>query len=142
FIQQNGEKLEGYKYPITQVEAIQYHLKSWLQNRNLTSLPIYSFIVFANRSMIYEVIGEEDSIRNTVFYADEIPLKIMKLDNYLAKSKSGNNQLKNKITQAIIRECEDFDFNVLKKFGIKHKEILAGVHCPACKKLGMKRESG
>lgn len=139
FIQNNGEKLEGYRYPITQVENIQFNLLRWLQNRKLDGLPIYYFIAFSEQSTICNVIGNEDAIRKVVSYVDEIPLRIMKMDDQLKQARSGNKQLKNRIIQAIMNECEDFDFDVFRKYGIDKSEILPGVRCPECGVLGMKR---
>lgn len=139
FIKGDGEKIRGYKHPLIQVETIHHHLQSWLQKRNLTGLPIYYFIAFAERSTVYHVTGDVEPIRKVVSYADEIPLRLMKNEDYLARNTSENNQLKNRIIQAIMRECEDFDYDVVEKLGVRKKDILPGVHCPICGTLGMER---
>lgn len=139
FIQENKEKLEGYKYPITQVEQIQFYLMRWLQERGLSGLPIYYFIVFSEASTLIKVKGDEHSIRRIVSHVDKIQLRLINFDEYLKKNRSGNQSLKNKIINALLNECEDFDYDVLQKFGINRNELLPGVHCPKCSTLGMKR---
>lgn len=139
FTRHDGEKLNGYKYPITQAENAQIHLIQWLQDRELSGLPIYFFIAFSEYSTIINVTGNEESIGKVVTYVDEIPLRIMKLNEQLKKNNPSNNQLKNKIITAVMNECEDFNYNVFKKFGVDHREIITGVECPACGEIAMER---
>src|SRR5699024_4897263 len=76
FIQNNGEKLHGRKYPITQVENSQFHLLRWLQQRGLGGLPIYYLIAFSEQSTIINVSGDEGAIRKVVSYVGEVPLRL------------------------------------------------------------------
>lgn len=141
-LQHTGEKLLGYKYPITQVEMNVYHLMRWLQNRGLAGIPIYYFIAFAEQSTIIHVKGEEESIKKVMAYVEEIPLRVMKMDASHSKQKTVNQQLKNRIVNAILSECEDFTYDVLEEFNINKQQIQPGIHCPQCRKLGMKRAYG
>lgn len=137
--QNNGQKVEGRKYPITQVENIQFHLLRWLQLHNLDGLPIYYFIAFSEQSTIVKVTGEEEAIRKVVSHVDEIPIRLMKLDGKLAQKKSGDNQRKNQIVHTVLRHCEDFTKNIISHHQINKRDILPGVHCPNCNTLGMVR---
>lgn len=142
FIRNNGEKLQGFKYPISQVEMIHFHLLRWLEERNLGGLPIYHFIAFSEQSTIINVEGDEAAVSKIVSYVDEIPIRIMKKDAELAKLKAANNQMKNRVVSTVMRECEDFEYDIFKEFGLSKEEILPGVHCPECGKLGMGRQYG
>lgn len=137
--QSTGEKLVGMKYPITQAESTLFHLLRWLQNQNLSGLPIYYFITIAERSTIIHVNGDENSIVKAVSYADEIPDRLMNMSSKLAESKVENNPLKNKIVQTVLQNCEELKIETLEKVGLNINDILPGVHCPACNKLGMSR---
>ncbi|MEI3614668.1 nuclease-related domain-containing protein [Pseudogracilibacillus sp. SO30301A] len=138
-IQENGEKIDGRKYPITQVENNQFLLLRWLQMRHLGGLPIYYFISFSEHSTIIKVLGDEKAIKKAVSYVDEVPLRIMQMDEQLARNRPRNIQFQNRINNEILRNCHDFDSDVLHEFGIKKDEILPGVQCPTCKTLGMER---
>ncbi|MFD2131619.1 nuclease-related domain-containing protein [Pseudogracilibacillus auburnensis] len=142
FVQDNGKTLKGYKYPLTQGEKIQYYLHQWLQSRNISSFPIYYFIAFSESSTIINVKGDEDTIGKVVSYIDDIPLRLMKLNENISKNRIVNLTLKNKVVRAIMRECEDFDYDILATFDIKKNEILPGVHCQQCENLGMERLHG
>src|SRR5699024_3045331 len=72
-------------------------------------------------------------------YVEEIPLRLIRLDDRLKQAKEGNNQLMNRVINEITNECEDFDYDVFHKFGIGKNEILQGVQCPECGALGMER---
>src|SRR5699024_652550 len=102
FIQANGEKLHGRKYPITQVENIQFHFLRWLQMRGLAGLPFYYYVLFAEPSTIIKVVGDEGAVRKVVFYVDEAPLRLMKADKWLTEGRSGNNQLKNRVVRTVM----------------------------------------
>ncbi len=142
FNRNNGEKLQGFKYPISQVETIHFHLLRWLEQRNLGGLPIYYFIAFSEQSTIIQVDGDEKAISKVVSYVDEIPLRMMKLNTELANLKQANNQLKNRIVRTVMHECVTFKYDVFKEFGISKQDIQPGVHCPACGTLRMGRHHG
>lgn len=132
---------ERFKYPITQVEAIQSALLRFLQLAHLSGLPIYYFIAFSERSTLIKVKGEEESVKKVVTYVEDVPFQVMKIYDQLMAQKSSqpNNQLCSKIVQYIMQHCEDFDKDILKEFNIKQADILTGVHCPDCHHLGMVR---
>ncbi|MEI3611370.1 nuclease-related domain-containing protein [Pseudogracilibacillus sp. SO30301A] len=142
FIQNSGKKLQGYKYPISQVETIHFHLLRWLQQRGLAGLPIYHFIAFSEQSTIINVQGDERALSNVVSYVDEIPVRVMKKDAEVAKESASNNNLKNRVISTIMRECEEFDYDIFERFGFSLSDIQPGVHCPECGKLGMVRSHG
>ena len=139
FIQANGEKLHGRKYPITQVENIQFHFLRWLQMRGLAGLPFYYYVLFAEPSTIIKVVGDEGAVRKVVFYVDEAPLRLMKADKWLTEGRSGNNQLKNRVVRTVMEGYEDFQKDMLREFDVDAQDILPGVACSACGTLGMVR---
>lgn len=141
-IQNNGKKLQGYKYPISQVETIYFHLLRWLQQRGLAGLPIYYFIAFSEQSTIINVQGDEGALGNVVSYVDEIPVRVMKKDAEIAQESAANNNLKNRVISSIMSECEDFDYDIFERFGFSLGDIQPGIHCPECGKLGMGRLYG
>ncbi len=135
---------ERFKYPITQVEAIQSTLLRLLQLAGLSGLPIYYFIAFSERSTLVKVKGEEESVKKVVTYVEDVPFQVMNINEKLIEQKSlqQNNQLRNKIVQYIMQHCEDFDKDILREFDIKKDDILTGVHCSECHHLGMVRKIG
>lgn len=138
----DGRRLSGYQYPITQVENTQFRLLRWLQKRNLAGLPIYYFIAIAENSTIFKVVGDAGAMKKVVLYVEEIPLRIIKINDYLSQNSVGKNQLKNKIVKEIMSSFVDFDIDILGKFGILKNEILPGVHCLDCGRLAMSRKYG
>lgn len=139
FTRSDGEKLVGYKDPITQIENAQFHLIRWLQNLNLSGLPIYYFISFAEHSTVFTVTGDARSIEKIVAYVDEVPLRIITINEQLKLTNQNNNPLKNNIITRIMNKGEDFQYNVFQTYGIQKSDILTGVQCPSCRTLGMKR---
>ncbi len=138
-LQENGERLQGLKYPITQVENIQFHLIRWLQQRNLEGIPIYYLIAFSERSTIIKVNGEEQQLKDIVTYVDEIPLLLINMNKRLSRSYPGNPSLKKRIMNSIMKNQVVFKKDIIRDFKIKEADILPGVQCSKCLKLGMIR---
>ena len=133
-------KVERFKYPITQVEAIQASLLRFLQLANLGGLPIYYMIAFSERSTIVRVKNEEESVKKVVTYVEDVPFQVMNIHEKLTATKQSTQYyLRQRFVQYIMKNCEDFDKDVLNEFQIQSKEILPGVHCPTCNALGMVR---
>lgn len=137
--QDNGQKLIGRKHPITQAENISFHFMRWLQFQKLDGLPIYYFVAIADQSTIIHVNGDEDAIRKVVSHVDEIPIRLVKMNEKLIKTMPENHQLKNRIIQTVLKNCEELQIDILSRFDIHENDILPGVHCPSCKKLKMIR---
>lgn len=138
----NEGKMERFKYPITQVEAIQAKLLRFLQLANLGGLPIYYFVAFAEKSTLIRVQGDEEGISKVVTYIEEVPLKIMKTNEWIASQNPAgeNHRLQKKIAKHMLQHTEPFDKNILETFDIQPDDIQTGVHCPTCHQLGMERK--
>lgn len=139
--QDDGKRMRGLQYPLTQVENTHMNLMHWLEARSLTGLPIHHFIAIAFSNTIFHVVGNEEEISQLVTYADHVPIKIMTLNKKLQKT-SDNKQLKNRIISILMKETHNFDIDIFKKYSLTDADILPGVHCPSCSYLGMKRIHG
>lgn len=137
------QRKEGFKYPITQVENMSFRLETFLQQLQLAHLPIYYFVAFADRSMIYHVIGDEEHFSKVAAYIDDIPLRIMALNKELQEKNphKGNEQYRNQISSQLMKHVKTFDIDIYREFPIDAADILPGIHCPSCFKLTMKRQN-
>lgn len=135
-------EIERYKYPITQVQTIQANLLRFLQIARQSGLPIYYFIAFSERSTYIKVKGEEDSLKNIVTYVEDIPNQVMRLNEEIVSKHTveKNSYSRNQVVQHIMRNCEDFTIDIMKKYQIHPSEILSGVQCSQCEYLGMERK--
>jgi len=43
------------------------------------------------------------------------------------------------VIQTLLRNCEELEIDIIKNAGLHLREVLPGVHCPSCRKLGMMR---
>src|SRR5690625_7146356 len=88
-----------------------------------------------------EVIGDEIAIskvvNHTAFNTKEISAKEIAL-----KAGRQVNIHHRKIGETILQACLEHDFNILRTYGIESNDIMSGVHCPGCRKLGMERIYG
>lgn len=103
------------------------------------NVPVHFFIAISEPSTINDVIGDEESIAKIVGHAEYIPRKIIDLDKKLNTNGKGK-WYGHKIGEVILRECSQFNFDILRKLGVKSSDIMPGVHCPECRRLGMQRK--
>ncbi|WP_198029972.1 nuclease-related domain-containing protein [Oceanobacillus manasiensis] len=139
FTRDDGSQETGFRHPIQQAELQKQRLQAWLQEKNLPLIPIYCFIAISNPSTIIKVEGEKEHIAKVVAHAAYIPGKIMHQDNAVAKNTPIQHQ---KLGAKILGACKQTYHLPMTRYGIQAKDILPGVHCPACKYLGMQRIYG
>jgi len=141
FIRDDGEKETGYRHPITQAQLQQLRLESWLRDWNLKNPPIYYFIAISDPATIIKVVGDSSYIGRLVSHGEHIPGKILEKESEIARN--GGAKIKHiALGKAITQAGEEYDYNILKKFGVKEEDIRPGVQCPTCSTLGMVRQYG
>lgn len=138
FTRDDGEKEIGYRHPITQAELQQMCLENWLHERNYKNIPIHFFIAISDPATVIKVTGDAQSISRVVAHGEHIPRKILDKEKEIGKGVLQHHH----IGEAILRECEEHDFDVLRKFGVKPSDITPGVRCPGCGFIGMGRRNG
>src|SRR5690625_927867 len=137
-IRNDGQKEKGYRYPITQVELQKMKLQSWLQQNNLLHIPIFSLVAISDPATVIKVIGDQEAIAKMVFHAEYIPKHIIDINERLRGDKL-NHQ---KIAHKILRECVEYDRDIMAEHGIKARDLTPGIGCPKCGTLGLKRMYG
>ena len=136
----DGKKETGYNYPMTQAELQKFKLQKWIQERNLPVIPIYPLIAISNPGTIIKVKGDERGLAKVVAHAAKIPSMILEKNKEYSETYSKIND--RKLGHTILRECVEFNIDVIKKHSIQASNLMPGVQCPACERLGMKRIHG
>lgn len=138
FTRDDGKKITGFRHPITQAELQQLKLQQWIHKHNLPNIPVYFFIAISDPSTVIKVIGDSEAIARVVAHGENIPKKIVEKDTYLANN--GYAKLpRQKIGGMILEDCKEEDFDIMMKYGVKSSDLLPGVRCPKCERLGMER---
>ncbi|MEN1968830.1 nuclease-related domain-containing protein [Lentibacillus sp. N15] len=137
-IRDDGEKETGFKYPITQAENHRIHLENWLHDHHFSNIPIYYFIAIAEPSTIVKVEGDKQAIAKAVVHAEYLPQRILEMDSACSRHNRGGLPVQ-KIANAILRECGEFDVDIMGQYGVTPEIVLPGVRCPECGHLGMER---
>ncbi|MYL46680.1 NERD domain-containing protein [Virgibacillus halodenitrificans] len=136
FTRDDGRKEVGYRYPVTQVELQKFKLERWLHLRDYSSIPIYPLIAISKPSTIIDVNGNVEEIAAKVFHAEYLPKKIVEMDN---EHQSRNQLSSDKIGRLMLRESREYEVDILEKHGLNFTDLLTGVRCPYCGRLGMAR---
>ncbi|WP_188455886.1 nuclease-related domain-containing protein [Virgibacillus oceani] len=137
-IRNNGDIDTGFRYPITQAETSKLKLTNWLHEHNYHNIPVHYLIAISEPSTIIKVNGDKQAISEVVMHGEYIPMKIIEIDEKYAHG--GHKRMENRrIGEMILRACREFDIDILRKYGVLEKDIVTGVQCPGCGRLGMKR---
>jgi len=136
FTRDDGEKETGFKHPIMQVDLQKLKLQLWLRNQDIENIPIYYFIAISDPSTIIKVNGNEKKIAETVIHAEHLPGRMVEKELSIKEERQLQHR---RIGYQILRECKDFDMDIMEKHGLNYAELTPGVACPACGLIGMKR---
>ncbi|WP_174614791.1 nuclease-related domain-containing protein [Virgibacillus ihumii] len=137
-IRSDGTIESGFEYPITQIENQQFHLQNYLFQHNMPDIPIHYFVAIADPSTIIEVAGDEKELAKVVAHGARIPSMILEKEQVLADA--GQKQLPDwKIGKQILRDCIEYDRDIIRQYGIQLRDLSPGVMCPECRLLGMQR---
>ncbi|AIF45579.1 nuclease-related domain-containing protein [Virgibacillus sp. SK37] len=136
FSRENGEKEIGYRYPITQVELQKLKLEHWLQQQGYPAVPIYPLIAISKPSTIIKVSGDEEEVARKVHHAEYIPKEILDLDRMNASDIKLPHE---KIGRLLLRASSEYNANILQEHGVLLSDLLPGIYCSYCNRLGMER---
>lgn len=132
---------KGYRNPITQAESAKRKLIDWLHDYDLHEIPVCCLIAISEPSTIISVVGDDEEVARVVSHAEYIPQKITQFEEHIVKGEQDKWNGR-KIGHLILQECEEFDYDILGKYGIKQNNIRAGVICAECNMIGMQRGHG
>ncbi|MCA0972444.1 NERD domain-containing protein [Halobacillus litoralis] len=130
-IKEDGTSV-GDTCPVEQTERQARLLKKWLKDYGL-EMPVYHLVVMANKRCTLEfVVPEPLVIRATSLY------------NTIQNINPGGPGLKKdqltRLAYALKEAHRDLIPNVMKRFGVKRRELINGVRCPGCGRYYMRRE--
>jgi len=137
FTRNDGHKETGFSHPITQVEFQQLKLQNWLQSQGFPDIPIYYFVAISEPSTVINVVGNHEYIAGIVTQGEQITKKILNREKQFENSTNVTHQ---KIGYAILRACREFDKDILAEHGIKLTDLVSGVSCTNCGRIGMERK--
>ncbi|WP_430790397.1 nuclease-related domain-containing protein [Virgibacillus flavescens] len=133
FTRELNGKLTGFRNPIIQATTNSILLTEWLTDHEISDVPIYSLVALSDPSTILKILPENSEFPNEVMHGEY-------LAQYILKEKGNpHGYLHQKIGAVILNECGTFNFDYKHKYKIECKDILCGVQCPTCGRLGMKR---
>ncbi|WP_407269300.1 nuclease-related domain-containing protein [Radiobacillus sp. PE A8.2] len=133
--------IEGLKYPISQVNYHEELLRLWLTEHRLHSLPVEHLIAFANQSSVLKTNDTHENIYEKVFHVDSIIEQIRMLQQKYEDRKPKRKLAKN-LCDAVLHANSPIQTDVLDAFHINKNELRAGVQCPSCYNIPMKRKKG
>ncbi|MEQ2528848.1 nuclease-related domain-containing protein [Bacillaceae bacterium CLA-AA-H227] len=133
-----NEKEEGFQ-DISQAKWHLHQLRSFLMSHNIT-LPIDYFVVISDPSTIVKTSPKNREAMKKVVHGHSLLEKIAEVDRYYKEEIFGMKDLR-KVSKLLLKSHTSENFDVLRKYGLKENEILAGVRCPSCTRVPMIRMS-
>lgn len=127
----NGE-VNVFNSPEPQLEEYMYQLKSFFLNKGL-NIPIYGAIVFPFTSSFIE----QNSNKTTILRKNELKSFIR---NISVNTESITDNDLESCKNYFLSHHKDFDpYPLIDRYNILRKDILNGVFCEKCGKVGMRR---
>ncbi|WP_442598570.1 nuclease-related domain-containing protein [Neobacillus sp. D3-1R] len=136
-IQTKGDSTEVYPCPILQAERQQYELQNWLQSCGLANLPVENIVVFANKKGLLKTHPDHQQIYQKICKSPDIKNRIEKVDRLHPEEQLNEKALKKLAKTLINSHVSIWSHTMLAEYKMATSEILTGVQCPSCGKLGM-----
>lgn len=141
-IQSNNNQEKSFTYPITQADNAAYLMMQWLENHQLNSIPIQTYIAIAQKSTIIRVQGDDELITKYVIQAEDAPLRLIHQDKQYGEATQADPQRRNKIASTIMTHVQDFSVNIMEKYQLTKEDINSGTRCSSCSQLNMTYNQG
>lgn len=123
-----------FKSPEPQLDEYIYQLQNFFLNHNI-NIPVYGAIIFPFTSSFIK----QSSNKNTVLLKNEIKPFLRKIGT---KLESVTNKELEYLTSFILANHKEFNpYPLMERYNIPREDILSGVFCNKCNRLGMKRIS-
>ena len=131
FIQENKGERKILQSPITELERKMIFLDRWLKERGI-DIPLNGMIGLAYTNELF--IEEESDVG--IYFTHEIPIRLYNME--IVEEKLSRNKI-NQIANDIVGAHQEYNpFPLTKSLNIPTEDIIKGVFCPACKRVGMK----
>ncbi|KGP74726.1 NERD domain-containing protein [Pontibacillus yanchengensis] len=134
---ENGKE-ERFSNPIAQVDRQKIKLRNWLRPHLTQPLPIDHIIVFTHPHAILDTNMHDDPRLRNIVYADHMLDKVKELTAKYKKEVLSRSQLF-ALRDQLLKSDRPLDVDVLGRFGVRKEDVMKGVQCPGCGRLGMKR---
>ncbi|WP_175614479.1 nuclease-related domain-containing protein [Piscibacillus halophilus] len=132
---------ETFPNPLLQVSQQKFQLQQFLQNYGFPNIPIYTLVVFASRNGILHIQSDDTFHLGKIISIQEFIFKYQKLNESVLGQVWSEGDL-NRVSDLFIREHKPEDVDLMKRFGLKAADLMKGVHCPKCGRLGVQHKHG
>ncbi|MCA1029570.1 NERD domain-containing protein [Bacillus timonensis] len=142
-IRLSEDREEAFPNPLLQVSRQQSQLGLWLKkHRIVEDIPVEGFVVIASPYTILKSDARHggEAVRK-VIHSEKLVKKVGVLEKRYRDERFCKKDLR-KIANLMVKKHERANPDVLAQFGIGRDEILSGVRCSRCGRLGMERGFG
>ncbi|MBM7659167.1 hypothetical protein JOC27_002672 [Sporolactobacillus spathodeae] len=132
-----GNRREGLRNPLIQVQRHVSLLTHWIAARQFPKLAVKPRVAIANNATMIENPSHLQNVATCVTHAEQIPSHISRLIQELPQQLTSEKLLQ--IEQQLLAAHADSVPNVFAQFKIDPQTVRRGVRCPRCKGYTMKR---
>ncbi|TYS70374.1 NERD domain-containing protein [Sutcliffiella horikoshii] len=127
-----------YQCPIIQVSNQERLLKQWIEQFDIPSLPLTSFVVISNPSCMIQADPGDKSTNQKVIHGHFLPTKIEQQQTISNKQILSNEVIHN-LASTIMKHHKVKPTLTLRQLNITPSELLSGVQCSSCMFIPMQR---
>lgn len=132
-----GNRREGLRNPLIQVQRHVSLLTHWIAARQFPKLAVKPRVAIANNATMIENPSHLQNVATCVTHAEQIPSHISRLIQELPQQLTSEKLLQ--IEQQLLAAHADSVPNVFAQFKIDPQTVRRGVRCSRCKGYTMKR---
>lgn len=129
------QKSEGFPDPILQMKRQERQLQKWLHLYGFSTLPIESFVVISMPRTIIKASSHDQDFSQKVIHSANLPNRIEDLKRMHVEILSSKDI--QELTLQMTTNHSPLHRNILEQYQVTKRELLKGVHCPACSHLPM-----
>ncbi|MCP8967814.1 nuclease-related domain-containing protein [Ectobacillus ponti] len=132
-IRSNEHGQEVFRDPVSQVDRQARQLMRWLQQHECKQVPVHDLVVLTNDRSLVRANPHDARMEKVIRSAGLLP--------HIERLSGGKALLSKRdmtgLAERLIQQHRPASYRVLEKFMVQPQELLAGVHCPQCKRMGM-----
>nr|WP_289037764.1 nuclease-related domain-containing protein [uncultured Allobacillus sp.] len=136
-IQKKNEQIRVFEDPVLQAEEQAYQLTIWLEKLGYSKLPIEYYVVMTNSQTRLRIDPTNNHHAEKVTSLQRLPSLFREITKKHQQDLLTLNEMSN-LTKTISNHHQTYNPDILKTMKVSEEDILKGVICMNCGRVGMK----
>ena len=131
----------AFSDPILQIKDQEFELRKWLAHHKSPHIPIISKVVITNPSTIIKMVPPNSKDLKYVIRSKMLAATVQTCKNMYKEVVLTNKEMK-KLNSLIKKHHTPYNPEILERYKVTSSDVIAGVQCPTCFNIPMRRIRG